>query len=125
MTTDELFQHAVTLIGSGDVPARERLLADHPQLAQECLTAPGAWLRDKIGGALDGVLKDPYLLWFVAEACPSSVACRRTLHRSPGPSCGRRAARPIGKTNSIPRSTLSPGRESLRGAECRWNCWMS
>jgi peptide-methionine (S)-S-oxide reductase len=70
MTTDELFQHAVTLIGSGDVPALERLLADHPQLARERLTTPGPWLRDKIGGALDGFFKEPYLLWFVAEDVP-------------------------------------------------------
>jgi Ankyrin repeats (3 copies) len=70
MTTDELFRQAVGLIGSGDVPALERLLADHPQLAQERLTAPGPWLRDKIGRALDGFFKDPYLLWFVAEDVP-------------------------------------------------------
>ena len=30
-------------------------------------SAPGAWLRDKVGGALDGFFKRPYLLWFVAE----------------------------------------------------------
>jgi peptide-methionine (S)-S-oxide reductase len=34
------------------------------------LTAPGLWLRDKIGGALDGFFKDPYLLWFVSEDAP-------------------------------------------------------
>jgi hypothetical protein len=56
MTTDSLSRQAVALIGSGDVPALERLLTEHPQLAQERLTAPGPWLRDKIG-ALDGVLK--------------------------------------------------------------------
>lgn len=28
---------------------------------------PGAWLRDKVGGALDGFFQQPYLLWFVAE----------------------------------------------------------
>ncbi|MGE5837629.1 MAG: hypothetical protein ACM4AI_24365 [Acidobacteriota bacterium] len=26
-----------------------RLLADHPQLAQERLTTPGRWLRDQVG----------------------------------------------------------------------------
>jgi uncharacterized protein (DUF433 family) len=60
MTTDELFRQAVALIGSGDVPALERLLAEHPQLAQERLTAPGSWLRDKIGGALDGFFEYQY-----------------------------------------------------------------
>src|SRR5262249_38542691 len=28
------------------------------------------WLRDKLGGALDGFFKDPYLLWFVSEDAP-------------------------------------------------------
>jgi hypothetical protein len=54
MSVDQLFQRAVALIGAGDVPALERLLADHPELARERLAAPGPWLRDKVGGALDG-----------------------------------------------------------------------
>ena len=70
MTMDQLFQQAVALIGAGDVPALDRLLTDHPELARERLAAPGPWLRDKIGGALDGFFKDPYLLWFVAEDAP-------------------------------------------------------
>src|SRR5215470_11012458 len=70
MTMDQLFQQAVTLIGAGDVPALDRLLTDHPELARERLTAPGPWLRDKIGNALDGFFKDPYLLWFVSEDVP-------------------------------------------------------
>jgi peptide-methionine (S)-S-oxide reductase len=45
-------------------------LTDHPELARERLAAPGSWLRDKIGGALNGFFKDPYLLWFVAEDVP-------------------------------------------------------
>ena len=70
MTIDQLFQPAAVLIGAGDVPALARLLAEHPELTRERLTAPGAWLRDKIGGALDGFFKDPYLLWFVSEDAP-------------------------------------------------------
>lgn len=70
MSIDQLFQQAVALIGAGDVAALERLLTEHPELARERLTAPGSWLRDKIGGALDGFFKDPYLLWFVAEDVP-------------------------------------------------------
>src|SRR5262245_17645361 len=70
MNIDQLFKEAVALIGTGDVPALERLLTDHPELARQRLTAPGPWLRDKIGGALDGFFKDPYLLWFVAEDVP-------------------------------------------------------
>jgi peptide-methionine (S)-S-oxide reductase len=50
-----------------DMGALERLLAEHPRLARDRLTSPGAWLRDPIGGALDGFFKDPYLLWFVTE----------------------------------------------------------
>src|SRR5262245_47749240 len=70
MSIDQLFQQAVALIGAGDVPALERLLTDHPELARERLAAPGPWLREKIGGALDGFFKDPYLLWFVSEDVP-------------------------------------------------------
>src|SRR5262249_21829748 len=70
MSFAELFQQAVALIDAGDVPALDRLLAEHPELAKERLTAPGPWLRNKIGGALDGFFKDPYLLWFVSEDVP-------------------------------------------------------
>ncbi len=70
MSIDQLFERAVALIGAGDVPALEQLLADHPQLVRERLAVPGPWLRDKIGGALDGFFKDPYLLWFVSEDAP-------------------------------------------------------
>jgi hypothetical protein len=70
MSIDQLFQEAVALIGAGDVLALDRLLTEHPELARERLTAPGPWLRDKIGGALDGFFKDPYLLWFVSEDAP-------------------------------------------------------
>src|SRR5262249_59886041 len=68
--SDQGFQQAVALIGAGDVAALERLLTEHPELARERLTAPGSWLRDKIGGSLDGFFKDPCLLWFVAEDLP-------------------------------------------------------
>ena len=64
---DALFREAVACIDAGNVTALERLLADHPRLARERLGAPGAWLRDKVGGALDGFFRQPYLLWFVAE----------------------------------------------------------
>ncbi|MEX2282894.1 MAG: ankyrin repeat domain-containing protein [Gemmatimonadota bacterium] len=64
---DAAFQAAVAAIDAGDVDALERLLAAHPELARERLTAPGSWLRDQIGGALEDFFKAPYLLWFVAE----------------------------------------------------------
>jgi len=70
MSIDQLFQQAVGSSGAGDVPALDRLLTGHPELARERLTAPGPWLRDKIGRALDGFFKDPYLLWFVSEDVP-------------------------------------------------------
>ncbi len=70
MVTDDLFQQALGLIGTGDHVALEKLLAAHPELARERLTSPGAWLRKKIGKAADGFFKDPYLLWFVAEDLP-------------------------------------------------------
>jgi peptide-methionine (S)-S-oxide reductase len=70
MGFDQLFQQAVGLIGAGDVPGLDELLTKHPELARERLTAAGPWLRKKIGGALDGFFKDPYLLWFVSEDVP-------------------------------------------------------
>ena len=64
---DGLFQQAVSAIDAGDVQALERLLAASPRLVSERLDNPGAWLRDKVGEALEGFFSRPYLLWFVAE----------------------------------------------------------
>jgi hypothetical protein len=64
---DLLFREAVAAIDAGDVNTLDRLLTAHPWLVGERLTHPGAWLRDKIGKALDGFFRQPYLLWFVAE----------------------------------------------------------
>jgi peptide-methionine (S)-S-oxide reductase len=64
---DSLFQQAVTAIDTGDQHTLEQLLTVHPSLVHERLLTPGAWLREKIGGALDGFFRQPYLLWFVAE----------------------------------------------------------
>ena len=64
---DALFRQAVSAIDSGDVTTLEHLLATHPELAHERLNSPGAWLREKVSGALDGFFQKPYLLWFVAE----------------------------------------------------------
>jgi Ankyrin repeats (3 copies) len=64
---DSLFREAVSAIDAGDVTALERLLAAHPRLVRDRLASPGAWLRDNVGGALEGFFRDPYLLWFVAE----------------------------------------------------------
>ena len=36
-------------------------------MLRDRLDSPGAWLRDKVGGALEGFFERPYLLWFVAE----------------------------------------------------------
>jgi hypothetical protein len=65
--SDPLFREAVSAIDAGDVPALERLLAEHPGLVRDRLTSPGPWLRDQVSPALDGFFKKPYLLWFVAE----------------------------------------------------------
>ncbi|MPY87977.1 MAG: hypothetical protein GEU99_08655 [Luteitalea sp.] len=66
-TLDSLFREAVSAVDAGDVTMLERLLAAHPRLVRDRLAAPGSWLRDKVGGALDGFFQQPYLLWFVAE----------------------------------------------------------
>jgi peptide-methionine (S)-S-oxide reductase len=66
-TLDERLRSAVAAIDAGDVRELDRQLAADPALLRERLTSPGPWLRSKIGGALDGFFKAPYLLWFVAE----------------------------------------------------------
>ena len=66
-TLDATFQRAVSAIDAGDVGDLEQLVAINPRLVRERLDAPGAWLRDKVGSALDGFFQRPYLLWFVAE----------------------------------------------------------
>ena len=66
-TLDELFCSAVSAIDAGDVIELERLVTAHPTLVRDRLEAPGAWLRGKVGDALDGFFQKPYLLWFVAE----------------------------------------------------------
>jgi len=58
-TLDSLFREAVSTIDAGDVTTLERLLAAHPQLVRDRLDSPGAWLRDKVGGALDGFFRQP------------------------------------------------------------------
>jgi len=64
---DASFREAVSAIDTGDVPTVERLVAANPALVRDRLESPGAWLRDTVGGALDGFFNRPYLLWFVAE----------------------------------------------------------
>jgi hypothetical protein len=64
---DASFHAAVRAIDAGDVATLERLIAAQPALVRERLASPGAWLRDSVGGALDGFFQRPYLLWFVAE----------------------------------------------------------
>jgi peptide-methionine (S)-S-oxide reductase len=109
VSLDQLFQQAVALIGAGDVPALERLLTDHPELARERLTTPGPWLRDKIGGALDGFFKDPYLLWFVSEDVP--------VH-------GRLPANIADVTRAILRSARgAPGLQEQLNSALRLVCW--
>lgn len=67
---DDLFHQALDAIDAGDVAALERLLRDHPELVRDRLTRPGKWLAHQMGGNIPGVMKDPYLLWFVSEDVP-------------------------------------------------------
>lgn len=67
LTLDMLFQQAVSAVDSGNVLDLDRLVTAEPRLVRERLNTPGAWLRDKLGDALDGFFERPYLLWFVAE----------------------------------------------------------
>ena len=67
MTLDDRFRRAVAAIDAGDAQQLERLVQSDSALVCERLEAPGSWLRDAVGGALDDFFKAPYLLWFVAE----------------------------------------------------------
>ena len=77
---DSSFQIAVAAIDAGAVPELQRILETSPALLSERLHAPGQWLRDQVGDALDGFFRAPYLLWFVAEdparkgTLPSNIA---------------------------------------------------
>lgn len=79
-TLDALFRRAVSAIDAGNVSELEHIVAAEPGLVRERLDRPGAWLRDTVGGALDGFFERPYLLWFVAEdpvrngRLPSNIA---------------------------------------------------
>ena len=64
---DAHFRHAVSAIDAGDITTLERVVAANPALVRERLTSPGPWLRDLVGGALEGFFQRPFLLWFVAE----------------------------------------------------------
>ena len=64
---DTLFQEAVAAIDAGDANSLNQLLTTHPLLVSQRLESPGPWLQDKIGKALEGFFRQPYLLWFVAE----------------------------------------------------------
>lgn len=64
---DVSFREAVGAIDAGDVETLERLITATPSLVRDRLASPGSWLREKVGGALDGFFQRPYLLWFVAE----------------------------------------------------------
>jgi len=94
---DAFFREAVTAIDAGDIDRLEQLITATPALVYERLEEPGAWLRDKVGNALDGFFQRPYLLWFVAEdpvrngALPQNIAAvARTIIT---------AARDVGATN--------------------------
>jgi hypothetical protein len=64
---DAVFRMAVSAIDAGDAVELARLLAAYPRLVSDRLDAPGAWLREVVGDALDRFFNAPYLLWFLAE----------------------------------------------------------
>ena len=96
-TLDELFRSAVSAIDAGDITELEQLLVAHPRLVCERLDSPGAWLSDKVGAAIDGFFRKPYLLWFVAEdpvrngTLPRNIAgVARTIVRAVQRTCADR-----------------------------------
>ena len=75
MTVDDRFRRAVAAIDAGDVAQLERLLESDPALACERLETSGAWLRDKVGRALDDFFTAPYLLWSTATSQRPNISC--------------------------------------------------
>jgi peptide-methionine (S)-S-oxide reductase len=53
---DPLFRSAVDAIDSGDLPALQHLLEQHPELTSKRLNVPE-----------EGYFKHPYLVWFIAD----------------------------------------------------------
>jgi hypothetical protein len=99
---DDLFQSAVAAIDAGDVRSLESLLLAHPGLPCQRLESPGAWLRDQVGGALEGFFQSPYLLWFVAEdpvrnnTLPANiVSVTRTILEAARRTCPDRLQEPL------------------------------
>jgi peptide-methionine (S)-S-oxide reductase len=82
---DAAFQAAVAAMDAGDIECLERIVAARPALVHERLESPGPWLREKVGGALDGFFQRPFLLWFIAEdpvrngRVPSNIAAVTTV----------------------------------------------
>src|SRR5207249_10552581 len=64
---DAAFRDAVAAIDVGDIATLGHLITARPALVRERLESPGTWLREKVGGALEGFFQRPYLLWFVVE----------------------------------------------------------
>jgi hypothetical protein len=64
---DDHFRDAVAAIDAGDLVALRAIIEAHPEILAARLETPGPWLRDQVGGAVDGFFSRPYLLWFVAE----------------------------------------------------------
>ena len=64
---DAAFRDAAAAIDVGDIATLGHLITARPALVRERLESPGTWLREKVGGALEGFFQRPYLLWFVAE----------------------------------------------------------
>lgn len=64
---DSLYREAVLLMDRGDQAALDQFLGLHPSLVQNPLKNPGLWLKDLVGGSLDGYFQSPWLIWFVAE----------------------------------------------------------
>src|SRR5690348_1164523 len=80
---DHLFREAVALIDAGDLSGLEHFIAANPVVAQERLTEPGPWLRDKFGGKLPGFFERPYLLWFIGRrSCSGGTPAKK--HRANG-----------------------------------------
>src|SRR2546430_17038403 len=64
---DAAFRDAVAAIDVGAIATLGHLITARPALVRERLESPGTWLREKVGGALGGFFRRPYLLWFGAE----------------------------------------------------------
>ena len=75
------FHQAVSAIDAGDVTTLGHLMAAHPRLVRDRLDAPGAWLRDAVGGASTVSSRNPTCSGSLPRIRSAMASCPETSSR--------------------------------------------